>query len=291
VREGTIVMRNERRTVLMKADGATLDSRLELTAAGVIGAGTARIASTSLGDLLFVKDASSPLRATRDSLELSPIRASLARGNLGGDVRVDLKKLRYKATLKLENADVAALLEQARSTRLLSGRLAASGVFEGSGGLATINGKGRAEVADCRVSNARVLLLLARLLQLPELANPDFDTCLAEFTLGDGRLRTPVLRLEGKQVRLTGRGNVNLLTSALDYEMTLALAQPVFRKLTARELRAAFTERPDGFATIDFRVTGSTAEPKTDLAERVGKAAAVETIRGGLDRLFGGKRK
>jgi hypothetical protein len=240
--------------------------------------------------MLFVRDASAPLRTTRDLLTLSPIRASLARGTLAGEVKVNLKKLRYAANLKLEDVDVATLLEQARSTRLISGRLAANGVFEGSGGLATLAGKGRAEVADCRISNARVLLLLSRLLQLPELANPDFDTCLAEFTLGEGRLRTPVLRLEGRQVRLTGRGNLNLLTNALDYEMTLALAQPVFRKLTSRELRAAFTERPDGFAAVDFRLTGTTAEPQTDLVTKVGKAAAVDAIRGGLDRLFG-KRK
>lgn len=290
VREGTIVMRDARRAVLMKAENASLSSQFEVTRDGIVGSGTARVGSTALGEMLFVRDASAPLRTTRDLLTLSPIRASLARGTLAGEVKVNLKKLRYAANLKLEDVDVATLLEQARSTRLISGRLAANGVFEGSGGLATLAGKGRAEVADCRISNARVLLLLSRLLQLPELANPDFDTCLAEFTLGEGRLRTPVLRLEGRQVRLTGRGNLNLLTNALDYEMTLALAQPVFRKLTSRELRAAFTERPDGFAAVDFRLTGTTAEPQTDLVAKVGKAAAVEAIRGGLDRLFG-KRK
>ena len=51
------------------------------------------------------------------------------------------------------------------------------------------------------------------------------------------------------------------------------------------------TTRADGFGTIAFKVTGTTAAPKTDLASRFGKAVAVEAAKEGLGRLFGRKKK
>jgi hypothetical protein len=124
---------------------------------------------------------------------------------------------------------------------------------------------------------------------VPELASPDFEECRFEFTLSRSRLSTPVLRLEGKAVRLTGRGSLDLETSGLDYQMTLALAPRLFAKVTRPELRSAFKPQGDGFSAIDFRLYGTTLEPQTDLASRIGAAAATAAAREQLNRLF--KRK
>jgi hypothetical protein len=69
---------------------------------------------------------------------------------------------------------------------------------------------------------------------------------------------------------------------ALDYDMTLALGEPLARRIPVAEVRDAFRDRGDGFATIDFAVTGTTSSPKTDLALRLGKGAAES----GLRKLF-----
>jgi hypothetical protein len=57
-----------------------------------------------------------------------------------------------------------------------------------------------------------------------------------------------------------------------------------------KELKAAFKERGDGFSAVDFKVTGTSAAPKTDLASRVGKAAATEAAVSGLKKIFGKKK-
>ena len=98
------------------------------------------------------------------------------------------------------------------------------------------------------MEHGRTLALLAAVLQVPELASPDFDECRAEFTQSGDRLSTPVLRLVGKAVQLTGEGSVNLATDGLDYQMTLALAPQLFAKVTRPELRPAFRQRADGFS-------------------------------------------
>ncbi len=71
--------------------------------------------------------------------------------------------------------------------------------------------------------------------------------------------------------------------------MTLALAPKLFAKVTRPELRGGFAQRGDGFASIDFRLYGTTLEPKTDLMTRIGKAAATGAVKRGLERLL--KRK
>jgi len=87
-------------------------------------------------------------------------------------------------------------------------------------------------------------------------------------------------------VRLSGRGSVNLDTSGLDYEMTLGLAEKLFAKITRPELRAGFKQGEGGFASIDFRLYGTTLEPKTDLLARVGKAAATGAAKEQINKLL-----
>jgi hypothetical protein len=90
----------------------------------------------------------------------------------------------------------------------------------------------------------------------------------------------------GRTVQLTGEGNVDLATYALDYRMNLALAPPLFAKVTRPELRPAFRRRRDGFSTIDFHLYGTTLEPQTDLVSRIAKGAATEAAKDQLNRLF-----
>ena len=204
---------------------------------------------------------------SKETVKLAPIRGRVAGGEATGDLTVHLKGgFRYVANLEVKGASVKTLLAEAKSAGGLSGTLAAKGTFEGSGGLPTMKGRGQGTITDCRVEHGRTLALLAAVLQVPELASPDFDECRAEFTQSGYRLSTPVLRLVGKAVQLTGEGTVNLATSGLDYQMTLALAPRLFAKVTRPELRPAFRQRGDGFSAIDFRLYGTTLDPQTDLA-------------------------
>jgi hypothetical protein len=97
--------------------------------------------------------------------------------------------------------------------------------------------------------------------------------------------------MKGRAIDLRGRGSLLLDTGALDYDMTLALAPALFARLTRPELRSAFRRRPDGFAEVDFRLTGTTLQPRTDLAARVAKAAAGQAVTDTLSRWLGFKKK
>ena len=287
-----ILMQDATKAPLMKVQDFDLDSAFKVVGAAAQGSGTARIATLSLADLMFVRGISAPIEMSKDSVKLAPIRATLAGGTLGGDVKVNLKDgFRYVASLEVKGAQVQRLLEEAKSARAVSGTLLAQASVEGAGGLPTMKGKGRAEIADCKVSNMPVFGAVAAALRVPALTSPSFDQCLVEFTLGASRLQMTVISLKGKQVQLTGRGTTNLDTYSLDYDLNLALGTETLDKVPVRELKAAFKDRGDGFSAMDFKVTGTSTAPQTDLASRVGKAAATEAATAGLKKLFGKKKQ
>ncbi|HSB60488.1 MAG TPA: AsmA family protein, partial [Vicinamibacteria bacterium] len=292
VENAEITMHDATKAPLMTVHDADLESSFKVAAAGAQGSGQASIATLSLADMLFVRGISAPIAMSKEALSLSPIRGKLAGGEVGGDLNVKLKDgFRYTASLEVKGAQVQKLLEEAKSARAVSGTLVGKASFEGTGGLPTMKGKGRAEIADCKVANAPVFGALAAALRVQELANPSFEQCLIEFTLAGSRLQMPVISLKGRQMQLTGRGTTNLDTYALDYDLNLALGTETLDKIPVRELKAAFKDRGDGFSALDFKVTGTSTAPQTDLAARVGKAAATEAAVGGLKKLFGRKKK
>ncbi len=286
VENGSIVMDDHTKARLMAVEGIDFRSAFEVAGGVAQGAGQVTIGKANFADVLFVRGVRAPLSMSKDNVALSPIRGDVASGVVTGSLNVDLKAFRFTTDVVLKGARVKTLLEEARSAALVSGTLSAKARFEGSGGLATMRGEGSAEVASCRAENSRVLSLLATVLHVPELANPDFEACRVEFKQTGSRFATPVVDLTGDAVRLSGRGSLNLDTSGLDYDMTLALSPKLFAKVTRPELRAGFEEQSDGFAAIAFRLYGTTLEPKTDLLARVGKAAATGAAKQQVNKLL-----
>jgi uncharacterized protein involved in outer membrane biogenesis len=256
------------------------------------GTGKARVDSIVLGNVLFLKGVRAPLKLTAQRMSLVPLEAKLGGGAVTGEIRVDFKpEMRYTLEVDANGASVATLLKEAGSAGTLTGTLKAKARMQGTGGVLTVKGSGQAEIKDCRWPKAPLFGVLAGVLQLPDLADPRFDECRVDWNLAGGQARTPVVSFKGAALQLTGQGVTSLVTSAVDYDLTLALSSGLLARMPGAT-RAAFKTRPDGFGAIDFKVTGTTAAPKTDLASRFGKAVAIEAAKEGvLSRLFGRKKK
>jgi uncharacterized protein involved in outer membrane biogenesis len=292
VTDARITIVDHAKAVLLSLEDADLDARFQVAAASATGSGTARLESLGLANLVFVRNVSAPLALSRHSLRLAPIDGRLADGGATGELSVDLEGgLRYSLSLEVKGAQVETLLREARSTAAMTGALQASAAFEGTGGLSTVKGRGRAHVSDCRVRHSKLLAVVAATLQLPELAQPDFDECRVEFSMARGRMETPVVALKSPAIQLAGAGSYRLNDDTLAYDMTLALDRRLLGRIPIKEIRAAFGPRADGLEAVDFKVSGTSAAPRTDLLARIGKAGATEVLRGALGKLFGRKKK
>ena len=149
---------------------------------------------------------------------------------------------------------------------------------------------GRGELSGYRAETSPLFSAVAAALQLPELARPEVEKGEVQFTLAGTRLQTSPVRLRGAGFELSGRGITLLDSRAIDYELTLALPRAVLARLPVSEMQAAFRDRGDGFATLDFKATGTTEAPRTDILARLARGTAAEAAKKGLGRLLRGER-
>jgi hypothetical protein len=143
------------------------------------------------------------------------------------------------------------------------------------------SGEGHAEIRDGQLVDFPVLGSVAAALNLPLLRDLRFDEGAIDFTLTGDVLRTPVVRFIARDVKILGKGEVLLRSGTLAHELTLLVPPAVLRR-APREMRTAFTERPDGLMGVDFRVWGPYHSPRTDLQDRVLRGFAESILRKGL---------
>ncbi|MGD0650876.1 MAG: AsmA family protein [Verrucomicrobiia bacterium] len=280
------VMISEKTKALLAIMRINLSSSLTMAADKLSGSGQASIGTIDVANRLFVRQITSPLNVSADEIQLAPLSGKIAGGTVSGDIAVKVVgDLKYTVNLQVRDADIDTLLQEAHTKRVMNGKLQATVAFEGTGGLPTMVGNGRAEIVGGKLVEIPLLNQLSFLLQVPALKELKFDECRVEFSMSNNVMQTPVIRLISPEVQLTGKGSVNLEDYSLNHDMTLALAKGLLANVP-KEVRAIFTERSDGYLILDFRVWGPYDSPKTDLQQRIVKGAAEQLLEKGLQKLL-----
>jgi uncharacterized protein involved in outer membrane biogenesis len=284
---GTVVMVGENNKVLVSVENIDLASAVNFAGGKLSGNGKAGIETLNIANSLFVRRLAAPVSFPADSVKLSPLSGKLADGDVSGDLTLRvLGGAQYQLNLQVKNADVDKLLQEAGvAKRPLTGKLQATAALAGTGGLPTIVGNGRAEIVGGELKGVPALEMVGALLQVPELSDLRFDQCVLEFSLSNNVMQTPVVKLTSPKVQITGKGSVSLTDYSLDHDLTLALAKDVLANVP-KEVRGIFTERSDGFLTLDFRVWGPYGKPKTDLTKRLVKGVTNQLLGKDLKKLF-----
>ena len=276
---GTLVVTHTRKGPLVGASGIDLVTSFSRVGSVLAGEGQLTVASLRVAERVEVRALAAPLRFGGGDLTLAPLRGTLADGTLGGQVIVRLAgPTRYAISLDLRDARAETLLT-ALGGRSLSGRLQAQANFTGAA--EGVTGQGHAEIRDGQLHDFPVLGAVAAALDLPLFRDLRFQEGTIDFVLAGDVLRTPVVRFVARDVKVVGRGEVLLRTGVLAHEFTLLVPPAVVRR-APREMRAAFSERPDGLMGVDFRVWGPYRAPHTDLQDRVLRGFAESLLRKGL---------
>ncbi len=250
------------------------------------GQGSAEVAEINMADSLFARGITAPVSISSEQIKLAPLKGVLAKGNVTGDLTLNLTGgFKYIVNLNVSDGDVATLLKEAGAKEMMTGKLQLVAGLEGTGGMDTITGKGHADITGGKLAEIQALSLVAGLLQIPELQGIQFEECRLEFTMANNIMQTPVIRLKARQIQIAGSGSVTLSDYALNHKLTLALENSLLDKVP-KEIRGAFKKRDDGYSELEFNVTGPYDKPKTDLAERLVKGAAGGLIDRGLKQLF-----
>lgn len=295
LRGANLSMLDENGKLLARIEDIRVKTSVDYSGDKLSGKGDASIKTINAADALFIRDVAAPMAVSSEQVSLAPLSGKLAGGAVTGDMALHLKGgARYALNLRLADAEMEKLLAEAGvAKKIISGKLAAIAAIEGTGGLPTIKGNGSMEVVGGTLAQVPLQDVLAVVLGLPELRQIQFTECRVEFVIADNVLNTTAVRVAAPHVQITGKGDVSLESYTLNHDMTIAFTGGMLFDKIPKELRAAFKQREDGWRQLDFKVTGTYDAPKTDILARVGKSAADELLKKGiekgLDELF--KRK
>ncbi len=286
ITHGAVSLVSEKNKPLVKIDGIDFSSSVSFADAKLAGTGKTSFDKVSVADALFVQKLAAPVAISADQIKLAPLSGRIADGTLAGDATLQLAPaFKYAVNLQVKGSDVAKLLMEAGTKQVMNGKLEVTASLEGTGGLPTMAGNGRAEIKDGQLMEIPVLNLLASLLQIEALRNLKFSECVLEFSITNNVMQTPVIRLTSPQVEITGKGAVALDDYSLKHDLTIAFAKGTLDRVP-KEIRNLFTQRQDGSLALDFRVWGPYNAPKTDLQDRIVKGAAEQLLQKGLQKLF-----
>jgi len=278
ITQGAVSLVSDKNKPLVKVDGINFSSAVSLINNKMSGTARAGIDNISLSEALFVENVAASVTLGSDEVKLAPLSGKLADGTLGGDVTANFGNgLKYAVNLQVKDADVAKLLQEAKSKPVMSGKLTATTALAGTGGLPTIVGNGHAQIDGGQLMDVPILNLLATLLQMDALHDLKFSECVLEFSISNNVMQTPIIRLISPQLQITGKGSVALANYTLNHDLTITFAKGALGAIP-KEIVGLFIEQPDGSLALSFHVSGPYNSPKTDLTKRIAQGALQQLL-------------
>lgn len=149
----------------------------------------------------------------------------------------------------------------------------------------SLNASGRVAVANGRLAGVKVNQQIAGMLNLSDLKEIEFKDWSNTFTIKDGRVAIPELKISALGADYT-IGGTHGLDGTMDFKMAMLLSESASAKATvpgfAGEALSALKE-PNGRLRLDFLIGGTANDPKVQLDAQAMKARVAEFAQRNLD--------
>ena len=150
------------------------------------------------------------------------------------------------------------------------------------------NGEGDAQLSNGKLEGVKILQEASQVLRINELAEPVISSAKTHFVVKDRQTRFIGLQLVSSFFSISGDGTIGF-NGSLDANLVLVLTRGAMAKIP-REAAQSFVQQQDGSGSIAFHVSGTTSDPRTDLAERLllqnGKTQIKNEINKALNKFF-----
>jgi hypothetical protein len=259
--------------------------------------GGTRIDRIALRDRVFLSNVRAAFQYDGEALELSEIKARVARGELQGDFSMQPQTQDSPFSVRANFTRVQAdeLVANAGGSKDIM-RGALEGTLEASGRLAdpsALSGKGTISLHGGHVEQFALLAAIGQVLQIEELTRLDLEEAEAKYRLAGELVLIDEIVLRSPNLRLNGGGTVTF-SGKLSLEAVLTINDKIRGQLfrAMRNNFAASEDRP-GEYSLPFHIGGTLEKPKTDLMQRA-VGVDLKNIGGVIDALFGrgkGKKK
>jgi AsmA protein len=202
--------------------------------------GTLHVVSATFSNLVFT-DVVMPLVAKDGHVRLGPTQARLYGGSYNGDIVLDARPVQAQLSLNehLHGTDIGALVKAAFDSARISGRADADVAVTGTGNTAdaikrSLSGKINVDVKQGALVGVDIVFELQRVNALLKRQVPAqrtgtgpprtvFNALQTNGTLDKGVLRIDDLRMETDFLKVHGKGTLDTLTQAINYQLVAAI--------------------------------------------------------------------
>jgi AsmA protein len=202
--------------------------------------GTLHVASATFANLVFT-DVVMPLVAKDGRVQLGPTQARIYGGSYNGDIVLDARPVQAQLSLNehLHGTDIGALVKAAADSGRLSGRADADVAVTGVGNTddaikRSLNGKIDLNVKQGALLGVDIVFELQRVNSLLKRQVPsqragsgpprtNFNALQMNGGLDKGVLRVDELRMETDFLKVHGRGTLDTVTEAINYQLVAAV--------------------------------------------------------------------
>jgi hypothetical protein len=234
--------------------------------------GRAHAENAMVIDAIPIDDIGAPMKFQSGVLTLNEISASVAGGELTGELTVDFNKPGVDYHLQLHAVGVD-LNEVASRTNNFLDRAHGSleGSFELSGSVrdsSKLAGVGSLEIKSAYLDQYPLLQEIGRWTQIDELRRLDLESAVSDFRVVGPNIQVDSIRLVSKNCQITLNGQVED-THRLALDGRLTVSQFLSQKIP-NELADNFQPATDGHGRyLDFQVSGSLMRPESNLFEKI----------------------
>lgn|GEM_PF-4968537 len=243
------------------------------------------------GEKFAVENLHTAVSYTKGVLLLDGIEAEGFNGTLNGRYEMDTRKegQPFKTHLELKRVDLNTLTKAAGwGDGDLSGRLTGDVDLTGrTDQIARLEGPGKLAIEDGRFRTPEFFGVIADVLQLSELANLRPKEAIVEFKLRDEKVFVEKMVIATDNLQLGAHG-VARFDGKLNLDSQLVITDRISRTLP-EVARGSFTKLEDGRLGLDFKISGKTDKPKTDLAEKLLGGKVQDKVSDLLGSIFGSK--
>jgi hypothetical protein len=266
VNNGGVSIQDSNGTTTVELKGVNAEANTSGYYEGRDVTGTLKIADT-LASNLHVTNFYTPFTYHPNYLAAKPFEAAAFSGNISGDYLMDGSGPSV-LNLNGKGFDVAQLTAatSSGSSAKLSGSLDLQSKWR-SPETGDPNGEGDAQLTNGKLEGVKILEEVGKVLRVKELEAPIITKAQTHFVVQNRVTKFIGLQLDSPLFRLTGDGVVGF-NGAIDANLVLILTRDAMGKLP-KEAASSFVQQQDGTGSIAFHVTGTTANPQTDLAERL----------------------
>ncbi len=264
--------------------------------------GTASIAKAVWNDGYTLENIKTPFSyqtATQEAW-LPEFTATLAGGALRGNYRSQAgpKHIPFTATLEFDGVKLDPLVVQSggdagQATGVLRGKFELHGETDR---MDKVEGEGSLHIRDGRFRQLELLQTIARILDINELADLHITDGQTDFHVAGDKIMVDLVDLQAQNLALTAK-NGTLRTDKNDKKVRkialdarLSVDDAIVARLPGKIPESFTPDAQPGRHGIDFNISGTTSNPKTNLGDKLIAQTINGQFNGLLGTLFGEKK-